>query len=65
MRQKHVRMMGHLTSTGQTEYIGLLGDRWQTLEIPYADRVHLVEAPIGLLYIPGSEEAIERRDDGA
>ncbi len=39
----------------RTEYIGLLGDRWQTLDIPYADRVRLVEMPIGLMYIPGPD----------
>jgi hypothetical protein len=40
----------------QTEYIGLIGERWQTLDIPSADRVRLDGCPIGLLYIAGADD---------
>ncbi len=56
MRLKHVRVLGWMTSTAQAEYIGLIGSCWQTLDIPYADRVLLEEMPIGLLYIPGADD---------
>jgi hypothetical protein len=39
----------------RTEYIGLCGDRWQTLDLPYAHRVYLIEAPIGFEYLGGAE----------
>lgn len=49
-------MVGWMRVDGtRTEYIGLCGDRWQILDIPYADRVRLDEAPIGLLYIPAAD----------
>lgn len=39
----------------RVEYVGLLGDRWSGVEIPYADRVRLVELPQGFEYFEGAE----------
>lgn len=55
MRVTQVLLLGH--RSGYAEYIGRLGERWQTLDIPYADRVRLDDCPIGLLYVKGADDA--------
>ncbi len=43
-----------ICSRKRAEYIGLCGERWQTLDLPYFDRVRLTGIPIGLEYLPGA-----------
>lgn len=45
----------------RVEYVGLIGDRWQTLEIPHDDAVHLAEPPIGLHYLAGADDGYRDR----
>jgi len=40
----------------RVEYIGLLGDRWSEVEIPYSDRVRLREPPLGVEYFKGADD---------
>lgn len=41
-------------SCRRTQYIGLIGDRWQTLDIPYTHAVLLEEPPVGFEYLETS-----------
>jgi hypothetical protein len=43
-------------SCEQREYIGLVGDRWQSREIPHWRTVLLEEVPLPFHYLPGAME---------
>ena len=56
LHNRRCEVVGWMRVNGtRTEYIGLCGDRWQTLDLPYAHRVYLIEAPIGFEYLGGAE----------